>query len=194
MDIREWLLKSNSNDFTLYDVDSVCAERNMKAFQTDCNNLFGALISTFGGISINGIIRIFGSSSDINLRDIYDWNLTFGCSDYILIGDDVFGGKFAINLSLQGINPGHICYFAPDSLSWECLNSTLKSFFGFLKNGELSQFYSNISSAKYCEIQNLQISFNKTLSIYPPQWSKEFKTSDWQFKVLDAEEYNMSLQ
>lgn len=194
MELHEWILKSNSNNLTLYDVDSEYAERNTKAFQTDSNNLFGALISTFGGISVDGIIRIFGSTSDVNLRDICEWNLAFGCNKYIIIGDDVFGGVFAINLSLHNIKSGHICYFAPDSLSWESLDLSLTQFIGFLKNGKLPQFYSNIAYEKYCEIQNLQIGFNETLSIYPPQWSQEFKTSDWQYKAIGAEEYNKLLQ
>lgn len=193
MALSEWLCRSNTNDIVIFEVDPLKAIQNKNAYQTDNNNIFGALIGEVGGIYISSIVRIFGSTSNGNLRDIYDWNEKFGCSSYIIIGDDIYGGIFAINLTLKNINPGDICYYAPETLIWEGLGVTLVSFFNFLKNGDLLKFYSNICLEKYMKIQKKQIPFNKTLSIYPPQWSSEFKTSNWSYKEIDSEQYTKAM-
>jgi len=41
---------------------------------------------------------------------------------FIIVAFDAVGGFFAVNGGgIGGVNPGHVAYFAPESLQWENL-------------------------------------------------------------------------
>lgn len=186
MDICNWLLNDSANDIDIFASAPQNAEYNLLKYSTDEKNIFGALLSRVGGLCINATIRILGSTDNDELRDIYQWNITYGSSSFIIIGDDIFGGIFAINLRLEGLRKGNICYYAPDTLKWEDLNTSLTGYLNFLKKGNIKKFYENIP---WDICTNIKINFNDVISFYPPQWSKEIKYTKINHKVIPVDEY-----
>lgn len=193
MNINEWLKDNNNNEICIYAPDYKSVDNNLQKYQTNANNIFGSILTYTGGISFENTIRIFGSTCDVDRRDILKWNELYGNDNIIIIGDDIYGGVFAINIKLDKITYGNICYFAPDTLMWEDLNVSLKNFMVFLKIEDLSKLYPIIDSKQYNILKKLKVGFNEMLSFYPPQWSKEFKTQGFKYHLINVTEYYDSI-
>jgi len=46
----------------------------------------------------------------------------------IVVGHDVIGGLFAIDGGALGVAPGQVCYFGPDTLTWDGLGGGYSAF------------------------------------------------------------------
>lgn len=189
MNILEWLKSDNHNQICIYNPDYDSVKRNLNNYRTNAMNVFGAIIANTGGICFENTVRIFGSTNDADKRDIYLWNRSYGNDNIILIGDDIYGGIYAINIKLKNLIKGNICYFAPDTLMWEDLNVSLKNFIAYLKLEDISKLYPQIDSSQYDLFKNLNVNYNDVISFYPPQWSKEFKENGYKFNLINVAEY-----
>jgi hypothetical protein len=58
-----------------------------------------------------------------------------------LVADDVVGGFFAIDGGGLAVHTGRVCYFAPDSLSWESTELGYSDFLAWCFNGDLARYY-----------------------------------------------------
>jgi hypothetical protein len=69
------------------------------------------------------------------------------------------------------LTPGHVFYFAPDRLEWECLDRGYSEFIQWCLSGNLGFFY---EGTRWEGWQNEVASLDGDLaySIYPPLWSE----------------------
>jgi Protein of unknown function DUF2625 len=99
----------------------------------------------------HGWIRILGSGSAKMDRSFMDWNQgkTFTnlgeVAPFLLIGDDVLGGFFAINGGgLAADDLGQVFYFAPDDLNWLPTGLGYSDFIDFCLTGDIKSFYEGL--------------------------------------------------
>lgn len=63
---------------------------------------------------------------------------------HLLVGYDVLGGRFAIDGGGLSINPGEVCYWGPDTLSWRGLEVGHGAFISSFMSGAARDFYSTL--------------------------------------------------
>jgi len=90
---------------------------------------------------------------------------------FLLIGDDVVGGFFAINGGALGLTPGNVFYFAPDSLEWEDLGRGYSEFIQWCFSGDLGSFYEGTRWPGW-EKEAATLPGDRAYSIYPPLWAQ----------------------
>lgn len=189
MELSEMLL-NGENSVEIIPVDAEAAAINSEYFQADETTNFGLLITQSGGVISNGAVRLLGSNRDESFRDINLFNIKFGSGrGFIILGDDIFGGIFAVNTGLFPDFVGNIMYFAPDTLDWEDTELRLSGFFAWLKDGDMAGFYGQFSAEEYNTLRARNVPFNKVLSIVPPQWSAEFKTEPHDVREIDINDH-----
>lgn len=183
------LLSGGKNRVEILLPDPPCAAINAEYFQADESSNFGLLINQSGGVITEGIVRLLGSTRDTDFRDINMFNIKFGGKGYIILGDDIFGGIFALNSGLLPECKGNILYFAPNSLEWENLEIKLSGLFGFLAYGDIRGFYGQFSDELFTKCAATNVKFNQVLSFYPPQWSREFREGNPDVRAIDVYEH-----
>ena len=188
MELEELLL-NGKNHVEIIPVDAECAKINADYYQADCSTGFGLLINQSGGVVVNGTVRLLGSNRDPNCRDICLFNIKHGSAGVIFLGDDIFGGIFAVNTGLFSDDLGSIMYFAPDTLEWEDTELRLSGLFAWLKGGDMAGFYGQFSEEEYNALCARNVGFNKVLSFYPPQWSAEFSNGERDVREIDINEH-----
>src|SRR4051794_23162314 len=90
----------------------------LEALQMTTRSTLGALAHETGGVLVDhGFLRLLGSGSPRLSRQLIAWNTELGVAldQFIIVADDVVGGVFAIDTGELGA-PGHVHYFAPDTL------------------------------------------------------------------------------
>jgi hypothetical protein len=199
--VLEWK-KSAKNAVELLPIDSQeRAEKSLLQVQVTTRSPMGAIIYHSGGILIDGgWIRILGSGSKKLDRGLMEWNKgktfkEFGeKTPFLLVGDDVIGGFFALNGGGLGKDVGKIYYLAPESLEWEALEWTYTEFITFCFEGDLKGFYKNLRWRTWKE-DLLKIDGNMTFNFYPPLWTKEGKNIEKASKkpVPTSEQYSLSM-
>ena len=189
------LLLNGKNRVEIIPPDEPCAAINAEYYQADSSSAFGALITQSGGVIADGVVRLFGSNRDPNFRDISMLNIKCGGVGFIIFGDDIFGGIFALNIGLFSDCIGNVLYFAPDTLEFEDLGIKPSGLFEFLKNGNIPSFYAQFSIKEFDELRDMNVRFNEVLHILPPPWSAEFKTEKHDVRAIDIyEHYRLNFQ
>ena len=188
MELEELLL-NGKNNVEIIPADAECAKINADYYQADNPTNFGLLISQSGGVTANGVVRLLGSNRDPDFRDICLFNVKHGSAGVVFLGDDIFGGIFAVNTGLFSDNLGSIMYFAPDTLEWEDTELRLSGLFAWLKDGDMAGFYGQFSEEEYNALRARNVGFNKVLSFYPPQWSAEFSNGERDVREIDINEH-----
>lgn len=189
------LLLNGKNHVEIIPADAECTAINADYYQADCSTGFGLLINRSGGVVVNGTVRLLGSNRDTNFRDICLFNVKHGSAGVVFLGDDIFGGIFAVNTGLFSDDLGSIMYFAPDTMEWEDTELRLSGLFAWLKDGDMTGFYGQFSEEEYNALRARNVGFNKVLSFYPPQWSAEFSNGERDIREIDINEhYRMCFQ
>ena len=189
MELGELLL-NGKNRVEIIPADAACAKINADYYGADGQTTFGMLITQSGGVVVNGAVRLLGSNQDPNFRDICLFNVKHGSAGLVFIGDDIFGGIFAVNTGLfSPDNLGSIMYLAPDTLEWEDTELQLSGLFAWLKDGDMAGFYGQFSEEEYNALCARNVGFNKVLSFYPPQWSAEFSNGERDVREIDVNEH-----
>lgn len=183
------LISGGKNRVEILPPDPPCAAINAEYFQADESSNFGLLINQSGGVISEGIVRLLGSTRDTDFRDINMFNIKFGGNGYIILGDDIFGGIFALNTELLPECPGNIIYLSPDTLEFEDLGIKFSGLFGFLANGDIRGFYGLFPDELFTKCAAMNAGFNQVLSFYPPQWSKEFREGNPDVRAIDVYEH-----
>jgi hypothetical protein len=108
----------------------------------------GAVIYETGGLLVDhGWLRLLGSGHARLPRSLPEWNRGRSWREgdesppFLLIGDDVVGGFFAVNGGPLGQERGNVYYFAPDSLQWETMGVGYSDFLVWCFSGDLEKFY-----------------------------------------------------
>jgi hypothetical protein len=141
----------------------------------------GAIALATGGIFVDrGWVRILGSGASKMEGNLASWNgrstnpMFEGFSGALIVAHDALGGIFAVNGGAFDAPPGHVHYFAPDTLEWEDLGKGYTDFVRFLFAGGLARFYADYRWPEWSE-DVAAISGDRGFSIYPPLWTKEGK-------------------
>lgn len=183
------LLLDGKNHVEIIPPDPERVKENAEFYQADDQTTFGMLLHHSGGVVSNGVVRLLGSTADPDYRDINKFNAEFGGNGFVILGDDIFGGIFALNLGLLPECPGNIIYFAPDTMEFEDLELKLSQLLEFMRNGDLDEFYGQFSPEEYEALKAMNVKFNEVLHIMPPMWSKEFKTEKHDVRAINVREY-----
>ncbi len=166
-----------STRVTVLPPDRDAARLCLANLQVTTRSTLGALAHETGGLLVDGgWLRLFGCGHERLRRVLASWNEELGIpiADYLLVGDDVIGGAFAINGGALGPTAGSVFYLAPDSLSWENIQLTHSAFVRWVFAGDLESFYEGSRwSGWRNEIE--AIGGDQSLSLYPPPWTKEGK-------------------
>lgn len=188
MELGDMLLHGK-NHVVIYPANERRAAENAKFYQADSSSNFGMMILESGGVVADGAVRLFGSTENAEFRDIRAFNEKHGGEGIVILGDDIFGGVFALNAGGFPEDPGRIFYFAPDCCDWESMGLKLSGLFAWLKDGDLPGFYGQFSGEEYQRLKEMRLPFNKVLHFVPPQWSLEFKTEKHDVRPISVGEY-----
>jgi hypothetical protein len=140
--------------------------------QVTLRSTLGAVVYETGGILVDhGWLRLLGSG-DVKLpRSLPAWNAATGVlkegerPPFVLVADDVVGGFFAIDGGIWGA-PGHVHYFAPDTMKWEDLGQGYSDFVAWCLAGDLDQFYADYRWTGW-ESEVATVGGDQAWSIYP---------------------------
>lgn len=140
--------------------------------QVTTHSPLGALAYDTGGILIDdGWVRLLGSGHSRLQRTLLNWNES-RANDFLLVGDDVVGGFFAINGGGLGPGVGDVYYWAPDNLDWECLELGFSEFIYAFMSDRIGEFYQDLRWSNWrAEIQDL--SSDQCFTYFPFLWTKE---------------------
>jgi uncharacterized protein DUF2625 len=170
------------------------------AAQVTTHSTMGAIIYETGGLLIDsGWLRILGSGHPRLRRSLPGWNdgrsvrQPGELPSFLLIGDDVLGGFFAINGGGLGLGTRNVCYFAPDRHEWEDLERGYTEFLQWTLVGELDQFYAGFRWPGWADEVRM-LDGDTAYSIYPPLWSEGPSIQNRIRRAIPiAELYDMSI-
>lgn len=144
--MQDWI-KNAKNKVGVLPKSQPAADQALLETQVTTRSPMGAIIHETGGLLIDdGWIRILGSGSAKLKRTLPGWNKdvdnAVGANlPYLLVADDAVGGFFAVNGNTPAAAPGHVLYFAPDSLNREDTKLTYTEFINFCLDGDIKTFY-----------------------------------------------------
>lgn len=119
-----------------------------------------AVLAGTGGVSVNGILRLYGSGT----LDFFEKNKQLSETGFTAVAEDIFGGIFGLDKDSM------MLYFMPDELKIEEFGGDYGEFLDWLCCREdFERFYRD-----YCkECPGLlfsEIPIDKGVSLYPPLW------------------------
>lgn len=164
-----------SGRVTILPRNDQAARSCLEKLQVTTRSTLGALAHETGGLLIDHRwLRLLGCGHEHLQRALGVWNEALGIPfpDFLLVGDDVVGGAFAINGGALGPAVGNVFYFAPDRLAWEDMGVGHSAFVRWTFEGNLGGFYETLRWRGW-EKEAEEISGDQTLSLYPPPWTKE---------------------
>ena len=206
-DTSGWILvktaaaSSKNRAIILPVADSAKAAEALYQMQVTTHSYMGAVIYFTGGLLIDHCwIRLLGSGSNQLPRTLPNWNKSrtfkeFGeRPGYLLIGDDVIGGFFAVNGGALGPDLGNVFYLAPETLKWESLGKSYSDFVDFCLNGDLNKFYKGYRWPGW-EKETETIKGDSVYNFYPFLWTKEGQDirKDTRKLVPVEEQYDFNL-
>ena len=155
--------------------------------QVTTHSTLGALAYDTGGVLIDdGWLRLLGSGHTRLPRNLSTWN-SQRAEGYLLIGDDVVGGFFALNGGALGDEVGSVYYWAPDDLDWECLQLGLTDFVHAFTSHRISKFYEGLRWSTWrSDIREL--STDQCFSYYPFLWTKEGSIEDSKREIIPVDQ------
>ena len=162
---------------TILPCDADAARACLEKLQVTTRSTLGALAHETGGLFVDhGWLRLFGCGHERLRRALGTWNETLGVptSDFLLVGDDVVGGAFAINGGALGAAVGNVFYFAPDRLAWQDMQVSHSAFVRWTFEGDVESFYESLRWRGW-ENEIEQVGGDQALSVYPPPWTREGK-------------------
>lgn len=146
--------------------------------QVTTRSTLGALAWNTGGICIDhGWLRILGGGHG----GLTDLATASGLGepgphstqpDYVLAGYDILGGQFAVNGGPLPGAPGHVAYFAPDTLKWMSLNMGHSDFVAWALTGDTASFYADLRWTGW-QRESAALSLEQGIHVYPPPFTRE---------------------
>ena len=98
-----------------------------------------------------------------------------GPRPFLVVAYDAIGGFFAINGGGLKGPPGHVFYFAPDTLEWADIGTGYTGFLQAALQGKLGQLYEGLRWSGW-ERDVAAASADQGYSFYPPLFTREGKT------------------
>ena len=150
------------------------------SLQVTTRSVLGAMAFHCGVLLIDhGWVRLFGAGHHgvPSIAVANSLPLPDGGSPSILhIGEDVLGGKFAVNGGALPGAPGEINFWAPDVLEWESLGVGLGDFVYWLIGGGSTSLYESMRWPGW-EAEVDAVALDHALMLYPPPCTVEGKNT-----------------
>ena len=171
--VKQWIERATNHVEVLPPVDNATRERALRETQVTTRSPMGAVIFETGGILVDrGWLRVLGSGHPRLPRSLPEWNKVRAVAHpgqpppFLLIADDVVGGFFAVDGGGLELDKGKVCYFAPDTLSWESTRLGYSEFLVWSLQGNLAQYYKDTRWDGW-EEEVARIGGSQSLSIIP---------------------------
>jgi hypothetical protein len=171
--VQQWLAEATNYVEVLPPPDDAERALALLDIQVTTRSPMGAVIYESGGILVDhGWLRILGSGHPRLPRSLSEWNFKRSFSDvgnappFLLVADDAVGGFFAIDGGGLSLEQGKVCYFAPDTLDWECTEMSYSEFLVWCFSGDLARYYKDVRWPGWQD-EMQEIRGDKALSFYP---------------------------
>lgn len=173
-------IDASSRPVTVLPVDGAAGLATLYRLQVTARSGLGALALNCGGLIVDrGWLRILGGGNGdlpdlASANDLHDPQESVEPPGSLTVAYDVLGGRFAIDGGGLGLSPGEVCYFGPDTLSWESLGIGHFDFVLACLSDWLPEAFASLRwDGWQQEVEHLPHSFG--LSLVPPPWTVEGK-------------------
>lgn len=146
--VQQWIAEAKNHVEVLPPISDAKRESSLVSSQVTTRSPMGAIVYESGGILVDhGWLRILGSGHPRLARSLPDWNYERSFCvpgqqpSFLLVGDDVVGGFFAIDGGGLGFKRGTVCYLPPDTLKWENTQKGYSDFLVWCFQGDLEMYY-----------------------------------------------------
>lgn len=151
-------------------------EHVLERLQVTTRSALGALALECGGLLVDhGWLRILCGGAP-GLPDLASANgidaQASSAPGSLLVAADVLGGRFAVDGGALGVEPGQVCYFAPDTLRWEGLDLGHGDFVVAMLSGATSQFYDGWRWPRW-EQECAALPRDHGFSLWPPPFAPQ---------------------
>lgn len=166
-------IQNSSTDVRVLPLDGVDPGAVLKRLGISAQSTMGALASHTGALLVErGWLRVFGGGCG-PIPSVADVNqLTGVVPPFLVVAQDVLGGRFAIDGGGLGVAVGEVCYFGPDSLAWTGIGGGYSAFLSWVLSGGLTEFYRELRWDGWeGEVDDLALSDG--ISFYPPLFTVE---------------------
>ncbi|MCY0910389.1 DUF2625 domain-containing protein [Massilia antarctica] len=171
--VQQWLAEATNFVEVLPPPDDATRDLALLDTQVTTRSPMGAVIYESGGILVDhGWLRILASGHPRLPRSLPEWNFKRTFSDvgnapqFLLVADDAVGGFFAIDGGGLSLEQGKVCYFAPDTLDWECMELSYSEFLVWCFGGDLARYYEDVRWPGWQD-EMQEIRGDEAYSIYP---------------------------
>lgn len=174
--VKEWIEQA-SNQVEVLPATLEAREAALLGTQVTTRSPMGAIVFETGGLLVDhGWIRILGAECERMPRSLPLWNKAAtdsapGEGPFLLIGDDVTGGFFALDNGGISGKPGQVSYFSPTELEWQDLDLSYSEFVLFCLNGDLSEFYQGMRWDGWQE-EVQKVRGDNAFNVYPPPYTE----------------------
>jgi hypothetical protein len=176
--VQTWLAAA-TNDIRTLPVERANGERTLTLLQVTTRAPLGAIALETGGlVADHGWLRLLGADEGELMRGLAGWNGLAGSprliDDAFLVGHDAVGGFFALNGGAFVGDPGHVFYFAPDTLDWMDMEMGYSAFLQWVCTGEVGRFYAELRWPGW-ELEVSSAPLDEGFHLYPPPFAAEGK-------------------
>ncbi|MDD6446985.1 MAG: DUF2625 family protein [Ruminococcus sp.] len=167
-------------------------EKTVELLGISPESVLANIILNTSGVVVDNWVRIFGHTSSktkgiTGVNAVDNSGIPQRIPGMLIVGSDIVGGIFAINLGKFSDNVGTVWYFAPDSLDWECLEFRYAEFIAWTAQDNMDRFYMSMRWQGWRNIAK-EVSFNDGILIYPFLWSRESDIENDKKSVVPFEE------
>lgn len=173
-------IAESKHDVAVIPAEPMACRRTLHRLQMTAHSTLGGIALNSGGMLVDhGWIRVLGGSPGPGLPDIASVS---GVPEEVtgppavrglLVAYDVLGGQFAINGGGLAGRSGSMCYWAPDSLTWESFDYGHTHFMTWVLEGDHEKFYQGFRWEGW-ETETERLQPDQGYSIFPFMFTKEF--------------------
>jgi hypothetical protein len=151
--------------------------QTLEALQVTARSILGALALNCGAIiADHGWFRLLGGGGD-GLPDLATANQVSPATNpapppFLLVGYDVMGGRFAIDGGGLGVASGEVCYFGPDTLTWDGLGGGHSDFVEAVVSGAMGATFADLRWSTW-QRDVEAVALDHGFSTYPPPFSEQ---------------------
>ena len=159
------------SDAVALPVDPERGRRSLWELQVTAASTMGAVALHTGGIvADHGWMRLYGGGSE-HLPSIAEASGLRGPGSTppgaLVVGHDVLGGRFAIDGGALGVEPGEVCYFGPDTLTWDGLGGGYSAFLQAALGGGLEVVFEGLRWPGWQD-EVAAVDLSQGILLYPP--------------------------
>ena len=184
------LISESHKEICVFDGNESVGYAELKKMNLLSQSTLGVIVIYSSGISIDNWIRIVGQEN-LPHKGIVSFNNNQKenviMEKMTLVGQDVVGGLFGINIGRYEEGLKKVWYFAPDTLQWECMDMSYAEFVAWAIQGNTDEFYGSMRWKGWKEDCS-KAGFDEMMLIYPFLWSKECNLETAVKKVVSSDE------